>query len=79
EHLEEIMQNYPADHYATIDDKPQILADTKARMRERVTTVFVEQGKYAEQKPANFHPDISVLHIADLRNLSADQFIKGHK
>lgn len=79
EHLEEIMQNYPADHYAAIDDKPQILADTKARMRERVTTVFVEQGKYAEQKPANFHPDISVLHIADLRNLSADQFIKGYK
>ncbi|HYL42512.1 MAG TPA: HAD family hydrolase [Ktedonobacteraceae bacterium] len=79
-HLEEIMQKYPADHYAAIDDKPQILADIKASMGERVTTVFVEQGKYAaDQKPTNFHPDISVLHIADLRNFSADQFIKGHK
>src|SRR5712691_5266041 len=72
QHLEEITQKYPADHYVAIDDKPQILADIKASMGDRVTTVFVEQGKYAAgQMPPNFHPDISVLHIADLRNFSA--------
>src|SRR5262249_37233707 len=27
EHLAEIQQKYPADHYVMIDDKPQILAD----------------------------------------------------
>lgn len=80
QHLEEITQKYPADHYVAIDDKPQILADIKANMGDRVTTVFVKQGKYAAgSMPPNFQPDISVLHIADLRNFSADQFMKGHK
>ncbi len=76
QHLDEVMRKYPADHYAMIDDKPQILADSKAIMGNRLTTVFVRQGKYAtDQKPANFTPDISVLHIADLRNYDATQFL----
>ncbi len=75
EHLDEIMHLYPADHYVMIDDKPQILADAKALLRNKLTTVFVKQGKYAANKlPANFTPDISVLHIADLRKYSAEQF-----
>ena len=75
QHLHEIMQQYPADHYAMIDDKPQILADAKSIMGDRLTTVFVQQGKYAAgQKPANFTPDISVLHIADLMQVSVEQF-----
>jgi len=77
QHLQEIMQMYPADHYVMIDDKPEILADSKLIMGGCLTTVFVEQGKYAatDQKPANFTPDISVLHIADLMNYSAEQFL----
>ncbi len=76
QHLDEVMRKYPADHYAMIDDKPQILADSKAIMGNRLTTVFVKQGKYASGKmPANFTPDISVLHIADLRNYDATQFL----
>src|SRR3989442_1057565 len=68
QHLDEMMKLYPADHYAMIDDKPQILADSKAIMGDRLTTVFVKQGKYAAgELPANFTPDISVLHIGDLR------------
>jgi FMN phosphatase YigB (HAD superfamily) len=75
EHLDEIMQIYPADHYAMIDDKPQILADTKALLGNKLTTVFVPQGKYAADKlPANFTPDIQVPHIADLRGYTAAQF-----
>ena len=75
-HLQEIMQQYPADHYAMIDDKPDILADAKSIMGDCLTTVFVQQGKYAAgQKPANFTPDISVLHIADLMQVSAEQFL----
>ena len=75
QHLDEIIQKYPADHYVMIDDKPQILIDTKARLGSRVTTVFVEQGKYAAEKPVNFTPDISVLHIGDLRTYKAEQFL----
>jgi FMN phosphatase YigB (HAD superfamily) len=75
EHLDEIMQRYPADHYVMIDDKPQILADAKALLGNKLTTVFVQQGKYAADKlPANFTPDIQVPHIADLRGYTAAQF-----
>ena len=80
QHLDEMMRLYPADHYAMIDDKPQILADSKASMGDRLTTVFVKQGKYAAgELPANFRPDISVLHIGDLRTYGAEQFLKVQK
>src|SRR5258706_1728136 len=77
QHLEEILQKYPADHYVMIDDKPDILVDSKAIMGKRLTTVFVKQGHYAKQVPDNFTPDISVLHIGDLRNFSKEQFLKS--
>ncbi len=79
EHLQEIMKQYPADHYAMIDDKPQILADSKSILGEKLTTIFVQQGKYAtDQKPANFTPDISVLHFSDLRQFRTEEFLKSH-
>jgi hypothetical protein len=72
------MKQYPADHYTMIDDKPQILGDSKSILGKNLTTVFVQQGKYAkEQKPANFTPDISVQNIGDLRTYSAEQFLKS--
>ena len=78
EHLQEILQRYPADHYAMIDDRPDILTDSRAIMGKILTTVFVEQGKYAAgEKPPNFAPDIHVLHIGDLRNYSKEQFLKS--
>ena len=78
QHLDEIQQRYPADHYAMIDDKPQILAESAAKMGNVLTTVFVEQGKYAtNQHPKGFTPDISVLHIGDLRSYRAEQFLKA--
>jgi FMN phosphatase YigB (HAD superfamily) len=76
EHLQEIMEQYPADHYVMIDDKPQILLDSKLIMGDKLTTIFVKQGKYAAgPKPENFHPDISVQHFGDLRSYSAEQFL----
>lgn len=77
QHLEEIVRRYPADHYAMIDDKPDILVDVKHLWGNRVTTVFVQQGKYSAKKPSNFTPNISVLHIGDLRNYSREDFLKG--
>ena len=80
EELSEVFKQYPAEHYAMIDDKPDILADSKEIMNGRLTTVFVEQGKYAQMpKPANFHPDITVKHIADLMHLTKEQFLQGGK
>jgi len=76
QHLDEIQQRYPADHYVMIDDKPQILADSQAIMREKLTTVLVLQGKYAHDQVANFTPDITVLHIGDLRTFTAGQFLR---
>jgi len=79
EHLDEIMQLYPTDHYVMVDDKPDILADAKSIVGDCLTTVFVKQGKYAAgEKPPNFTPDITVLHIADLRNYAAEQFLHPH-
>ena len=76
EHLQEIMKQYPADQYAMIDDKPQILAESELILENKLTTVFVQQGKYAAgPKPENFHPDISVQHFGDLRSYSAEQFL----
>jgi FMN phosphatase YigB (HAD superfamily) len=76
EHLYEIMRQYPADQYAMIDDKPQILAESKLILGNKLTTVFVQQGKYAAgAKPENFHPDISVQHFGDLLSYSAEQFL----
>ena len=80
EHLGEIKQLYPADRYVMIDDKPQILADTRLLMKNNLTTVFVQQGKYAaQQHPENFTPDITVLHIGDLRTFTAEQFLEPKK
>jgi FMN phosphatase YigB (HAD superfamily) len=76
EHLKEIMKQYPADHYAMIDDKPQILTDSKLILGNKLTTAFVQQGKYAEGiKPDNFAPDITVKQIGDLRRYSSEQFL----
>lgn len=76
EHFNEVMILYPADQYAMIDDKPQILTESKAILGNKLTTVFVQQGKYAAgPKPEHFHPDVSVQHVGDLRSYSADQFL----
>jgi FMN phosphatase YigB (HAD superfamily) len=78
QHLDEIKGLFPADHYVMIDDKPQILADSRLIMGDILTTVFVEQGKYAvDQHPDGFTPDISVLHIGDLREYAAAQFLQA--
>ena len=80
EHLDEITSRYAADHYVMVDDKPQILADTKAIMGNRLTTVFVQQGKYAkEPPPEHFVPDITIPRIDDLRHYSAEQFLHPHQ
>ena len=76
EHIQEIMEQYPADHYVMIDDKPQILSDSKLIMGDKLSTIFVKQGKYAvDFKSDNFTPDIIVQHIGDIRRYKSEQFL----
>ena len=78
QHLEEILQLYPADHYVMVDDKAQILADSKALLGSRLTTVFVRQGKYAQAPmPADFTPSLSVAEIGNLREYTAQDFLRA--
>jgi FMN phosphatase YigB (HAD superfamily) len=76
QHLKEILQLYPADHYVMVDDKALILAESKAVLGSRLTTVFVKQGKYArEPLPANFTPTLSIEQIGNLRDYTAQDFL----
>lgn len=80
EQLDEIEQVYPADHWAIIDDKPQILGDVKRLKGGSITTVFVKQGKYAQASfPESFVPDITLAQIGDARNISAEEFMGQQK
>lgn len=79
EHLDEIIHQYPADHFVMIDDKPDILIDMHQILQDRVTTVLVKQGKYGQQSlPDNFSPDITVDTVSDLRNFTQQQFLQAH-
>ncbi|GAC1398669.1 MAG: hypothetical protein NVS4B12_03420 [Ktedonobacteraceae bacterium] len=76
EKIDDIMQHYPANHYVMIDDRPKILVDSKRIMGDKLTVVFVQQGKYSLEKfPEGFVPDITVPHIGEVRNITADQFL----
>jgi len=69
EALDDVARRYPADHYVLLDDKLRILTAVKAAWKERVTTVFVRQGKFARD-PAVLasHPpaDLALERIGDL-------------
>ena len=69
-------QRYPAAHYVMVDDKPQILADMKRQLGDRLTTVLVRQGHYAaEAAPTDPAPDISLACIGDLRQRKLEDFL----
>jgi len=69
--LDEMEKRYPARHYVMVDDKMRVLAAMKARLAERLTTVFPRQGYYALDTHANAaYPaaDITIEHIGELAN-----------
>jgi FMN phosphatase YigB (HAD superfamily) len=45
--LDDVAEKYPATRYVMVDDKLRILAAMKAIWGDRLTTVFVRQGHYA--------------------------------
>jgi FMN phosphatase YigB (HAD superfamily) len=73
EMLDDVELRYPARRYVMIDDKIRILAAMKAVWRDRLTTVFVRQGHYANDAAlvAEYPPaDMTVERIAELMDLS---------
>ena len=70
-HLDELQRRYPASRYVIVDDKPDILARVKRRWGERVVTVHVLQGKYAQVPlpEGELLPDRTVENIAALLRL----------
>ena len=75
--LDRMQQRYPARHYVMIDDKPNILADMKKVLGERLTTVFVRQGQYAANASAELRnaPDIKVDRIGDLLGIALEDLL----
>ena len=68
--LDAVARAYPARHYVMVDDKPSILGAIKKAWKERVTTVFVRQGHYANSPDAlasEPSPDRTLDCIAELR------------
>ena len=72
EHLDEVVQRFPAGRYVLIDDKPRLLAATKAVLGNRLTTVHVCQGKYAHAEEHRLFPaaDLNYERIGELVSLS---------
>ena len=67
--LEEVARRYPGQHYVLVDDKVRILTAVKQAWGERVTTVFVQQGRHAhDPRILMEHPpaDIVVASVGDL-------------
>ena len=66
--LDAVQEAYPALHYVMVDDKPFLLAEIKAALGDRVTTVFVRQGHYAREGMERNAPtaDVMLASIAEL-------------
>lgn len=69
EHLGDIERLFPAARYVAIDDKAAILARIKSHWADRVTTVHVLQGKYADDPYDGPRPDLVADLIADVPRL----------
>lgn len=67
--LELVARLFPADHYLAVDDKAAILAALKTQWGDRLTTVQVLQGKYADDAYTGPAPDHVLRDIADLTEL----------
>ena len=70
--LDDIALRFPAARYVVVDDKPAILASIKSTLGDRVTTVHIEQGRYAgDAGAAGPPPDVRLPSIAAFAGLDA--------
>jgi hypothetical protein len=69
QHLDDVERLFPADRYVVVDDKAGVLARIKEAWGERVGTVHVNQGKYADDPYDGPRPDAVIDRIGDLVGL----------
>jgi FMN phosphatase YigB (HAD superfamily) len=78
--LADVERRFPARHYVLVDDKIRILTAVKEAWAERVTTVFVRQGKYARDAAvvaANPAADRTFERIGDLARCELSELVPG--
>ncbi len=76
--LDDVARRFPAGHYAMLDDKLRVLDGMKRRWHDRLTTVFVRQGHYANDPAAGkeYPPaQIELGGIGELCGMRADAFL----
>ena len=70
ERLDDVSRLFPAEHYVAVDDKAAILARIKLHWGDRVRTVHVLQGKYADDAYSGPLPDTVIGGIGELTRLA---------
>ena len=69
EMFDDVERRYPAERYVMLDDKLRLLAAAAAHWADRVTTVFVRQGRHARNPQENAGlpaADVTLEAIGDL-------------
>ncbi|MCY4455703.1 MAG: haloacid dehalogenase-like hydrolase [Chloroflexi bacterium] len=70
--IDDIRARFPAERYVVVDDKPSIHAAFKGALGPGVTTVLVEQGRYAREAGAvEPPPDLRLPSIGAFAGLTA--------
>src|SRR3954469_19455184 len=80
--LADVAKKLPADHYVVVDDKLKLLTAIKEQWKDRVTTIFVNQGHYArDPKNRATYPaaDVSLERIGELLQLGLERFLPAAK
>lgn len=75
--LNDVAERFPARHYVMVEDKLRVLDGMKREWRERLTTVFVRQGHYADDPAARkeYPPaQIELNGIGELCGMQASAF-----
>ncbi|MDR3553492.1 MAG: hypothetical protein P4L55_01930 [Syntrophobacteraceae bacterium] len=67
--LADVERHYPADRYVMVDDKLRILAAIKKIWGKRVTTVFVKQGRHANEPGLLDRYPSADIHLDRIGNL----------
>lgn len=67
--LDDVERLFPADRYIAVDDKAEVLARIKLHWNDRVRTVHVLQGKYADDAFEGPRPDVVIGAIGELTKL----------
>ena len=74
---DDIRARFPARHYVILDDKPRIHAALKPILGGMITTVQVQQGKYALEPHAKYwpEPDLTIESIGDAVGLTTGHLL----